>query len=80
MLGLNKNLDEVRGRVLGTEPLPSICKIFVEVRREESNRKIMLSGEIDGMATERSALVAREPKREIVDGMITVRKHTRETC
>lgn len=40
----------------------------------------MLSGEIDGMATERSALAAREPKREIVDGMITVGKHTRETC
>jgi len=51
-LGLNKNLDEVRGRIIGTKPLPSICEVFAYVRREENKRKIMLSGETDGMATE----------------------------
>lgn len=43
LLGLNKNLDEVRGRILGTKPLPSIREAFAEVRREESRRKVMLA-------------------------------------
>ena len=33
---LNKELDEVRGRIQGKNPLPSIEKAFVEVRCEES--------------------------------------------
>lgn len=41
LLGLNKNLDEVRGRILGTKPLLSIREAFGEVR-EESRRKAML--------------------------------------
>ena len=32
LLGLNKNLDEVRGRILGTKPLPRIREVFSEVR------------------------------------------------
>ncbi|XP_024027458.1 uncharacterized protein LOC112093390 [Morus notabilis] len=42
LMGLNKNLDEVRGRILGTKPLPSIREVFFEVRREESRKKVML--------------------------------------
>ncbi|KAK3012421.1 hypothetical protein RJ639_010652 [Escallonia herrerae] len=42
LLGLNKDLDEVRGRILGTKPLPTLCEAFSEVRREESRKKIMM--------------------------------------
>ena len=42
LLGLNKNLDEVRGRILGTKPLPNIQEAFSEVRREESRKKVMM--------------------------------------
>ncbi|GAV83491.1 UBN2_3 domain-containing protein, partial [Cephalotus follicularis] len=39
LLGLNKELDEVRGRILNIKPLPSVCEVFSEVRREETRRK-----------------------------------------
>lgn len=42
LAGLNKELDDVRGRILGTKPLPSIREIFAEVRREESRKRVML--------------------------------------
>ena len=42
LISLNKNLDGVRGRILGTKPLPSIREVFAEVRREKSRVKIML--------------------------------------
>ncbi|KAE8732866.1 homogentisate phytyltransferase 1 [Hibiscus syriacus] len=42
LVGLNKELDEVRGRILGSEPLPSTREVFFEVRREESRRTVML--------------------------------------
>lgn len=41
-LGLNKNLDEVRGRILATKPLPSLREAFSKLRREESKKKMML--------------------------------------
>ena len=36
LFGLNKNLDEVRGWILGTKPLPSLPAVRIEIRREES--------------------------------------------
>ena len=36
LLGLNKDFDEVKGRVMGIKPLPSVREAFSEVRREES--------------------------------------------
>ncbi|KAK2967234.1 hypothetical protein RJ640_002061 [Escallonia rubra] len=39
-----RELDEVRGRVLGRRPLPSIDEAFAEVRREASRRRVMLGG------------------------------------
>lgn len=42
LMGLNKNLDEVRGRVLGIKSLPSIREVFFEIRREESRKKVMM--------------------------------------
>ncbi|XP_019073374.2 uncharacterized protein LOC109121951 [Vitis vinifera] len=38
----DKSLDEVRGRILGTKPLPTIQEAFSEVRREESRKKLMM--------------------------------------
>lgn len=59
LLGLNKDLDEVRGRILGTKPLPKIREAFSEVRREESRRKLMLGTSISAPSTESSAMAAR---------------------
>jgi len=42
--GLNSDLDEVRGRLLGTKPFPTMREVFEEVRREESRKKVMFSG------------------------------------
>ena len=42
LIGLNKNLDGMRGRILGTKPLPSLREAFTEVRREEIRLKPML--------------------------------------
>ena len=41
--GLNSDLDEVRGILLGTKPFPSIKEAFAKVRREESRKKVMLT-------------------------------------
>ncbi|XP_024031772.1 uncharacterized protein LOC112094608 [Morus notabilis] len=58
LMGLNKSLDEVRGRILATKPFPSLREAFSEVRREESQRKVML-GQSGALSTpEGSALVA----------------------
>ena len=35
LAGLNKSLDEVRGKILGKKPLSSLHEVFDEVRREE---------------------------------------------
>lgn len=42
-LQVNKELDEVRGKILGTKPLPSLREAFSEVRLEESRKTVMLS-------------------------------------
>ena len=41
---LNTELDNVRGRILGRDPLPSSREVFTEVRREKSHRSVMLGG------------------------------------
>ncbi|XP_024030846.1 uncharacterized protein LOC112094389 [Morus notabilis] len=55
LLGLNKNLDEVRGRVMGTKPLLSLREGFFEVRREESRKKVMMGGQHSSPTLEGSA-------------------------
>ena len=60
LAGLNRELDEVRGRILSRSPFPSINDAFAEVRREEDRKRVMLGdknnnqGLVDG-----SALVSR---------------------
>lgn len=78
LLGLNKNLDEVRGRILSTKPLPSIPEASAEVRREESRRRIMLSGENDSIAMKDPHWQPKEPKRKTRDGVITAEKQGRQ--
>ncbi|RVW40619.1 hypothetical protein CK203_079174 [Vitis vinifera] len=41
-LGLNRELDDVRGRIMGIKPLPTLREAFSEVRREESRKKVMM--------------------------------------
>ena len=54
-IGLNKNLDGVRERILGTKPFPSLREAFAEIRREESRMKVMLK--TTNLALEQSALI-----------------------
>ncbi|XP_073119738.1 uncharacterized protein [Henckelia pumila] len=61
LLGLNKNLDEVRGRIMGTKPLLKIREAFSEVRREESRKKVMMGTQSPAPLLEGSALAARGP-------------------
>ncbi|RVX15028.1 hypothetical protein CK203_007745 [Vitis vinifera] len=59
-LGLNRELDDVRGRIMGIKPLPSLKEAFSEVRREESRKKVMMgSKEQPAPTLDASALAAR---------------------
>ena len=42
LLGLNKNLDEIRGRIMEVKPLLSLREAFSKVRREESRKNLMI--------------------------------------
>ncbi|XP_073132836.1 uncharacterized protein [Henckelia pumila] len=59
LAGLDRSLDEVRGRILGIKTLPSIDEVFAEVRREESRKRVMLH---TLPSTENTALVTRTPE------------------
>ena len=61
VLGLDKNLDEVRGRVMGTKPLPNLREAFSEVRREESRKKVMMGSQNSAPILEGSAFATRGP-------------------
>lgn len=39
LLGLNKNLDEVRGRMIGTKPLTNLREAFSEVGPQREHEK-----------------------------------------
>ena len=88
--GLNSDLDEIKGRLLGTKPFPSIKEVFAEVRREESRKKVMLhaSPEINNQSS--SALAVSKPKTTTTRGEFQKERqwcdhchnpyHTKETC
>ena len=59
LMGLNKDLDDVRGRVIGTKPLPSLREVFSEVRREESRKMVLLGGQHSSPTLEGSAFATR---------------------
>ena len=56
LLGLNRNLDEIRGRIMGTKPIPSLREAFSEVRREESRKNLMMGTHQQSNMTESSTL------------------------
>ena len=61
LAGLNKELDDVRGCILGRVPLPNFREVFNKVRREESRCNIMLNHPSQHAApvNESSALVSK---------------------
>lgn len=60
LLGLSDTLDDVRGRILETKPLPSLRAAFSEVRQVESRRKVMLAASMNASTpTENSALAVQ---------------------
>ncbi|KAJ1421505.1 hypothetical protein SESBI_13726 [Sesbania bispinosa] len=42
LAGLNEDLDEVHGRIIGRETLSSPCEVFTEVRREKTRKSLMM--------------------------------------
>ena len=42
LAGFNNELDGVRGRTIGRDPLPSTQEVFSKVKREESRQQVML--------------------------------------
>ncbi|KAG8479486.1 hypothetical protein CXB51_029679 [Gossypium anomalum] len=72
LAGLNRDLDEVRGRILGKTTLPTIEEAFAEVRREEKRRLIMLGDtrELKPLTvdahrpSENSTLISRGPQSQ----------------
>ena len=66
LAGLNGDLDEVRVRILGKKPRPSLCETFFEIRREEIRRKVMLNNPKPKHVTEmeNSALVSRSTESD----------------
>ena len=49
LVGLNVEFDEVRGRIIGWQPLPSLGKVFSGVRCEENRRNVMLGKKLFGL-------------------------------
>lgn len=49
---LNIEFDEVRGRIIGRQPLPLIGEVFSEVRIEESRKNVLLGEKVIGVSIE----------------------------
>ncbi|XP_024018573.1 uncharacterized protein LOC112090754 [Morus notabilis] len=87
LAGLNQDLDEVRGRILGRKPLPSIREVFSKVRREEKRRQVMI-GKKESDA-ESSTLMSKGARAEGEDKNSKMKPwcdhckrpwHTRDAC
>ena len=93
LVGLNVEFDEIQGRIIGQQPLPSLGEVFSEVRREEIRRNVMLGKKLSG-CVENPALLSttvaasRNPnnQRHLNDKLRVCCDHcnkprdTRETC
>ena len=42
LAGLNPEFDQIRSKILGMEPLPSLREVLAYVQNEESRRSVML--------------------------------------
>ncbi|KZV23338.1 hypothetical protein F511_02239 [Dorcoceras hygrometricum] len=87
LAGLNRELDDVRGRIVARDPFPSTDDAFSEVRREELRRKVMLPDTLplSSSVSEVSALASnknssqRQGKRPWCDHCHRPR-HTKDKC
>lgn len=85
LAGVNRSLDDVKGRILGRKPLPSMRDVFSEVRMEENRKKIMCNAS-DGVRADSSALVVRgsdqrlEQRKKPFCDYCKRPWHTREQC
>ena len=91
LTGLNKELDEVRGRIIGRATLPSLGEVFAEVRREETRRSVMIGKikivlpppETNVLATETTTLKSSTNQKNFSNlwcDHCNKPRHTRETC
>ncbi|KAA8521237.1 hypothetical protein F0562_011926 [Nyssa sinensis] len=89
LLGLNKNLDEIRGRIMGVKLLPSLREAFSKVRREESQKNLMMGSHQQLNMAESLALKTQftpfDNRQKIKGGRpwcdhCRKLSHSRETC
>ncbi|KAL6312307.1 hypothetical protein AAG906_004897 [Vitis piasezkii] len=86
LAGLNKELDDVRGRLLRIKPLPQIEETFAEVRREECRQCVMLGGstiltiETSALATRGSDNHAKSRGNKKWCDHCQKPNHTKDTC
>ncbi|XP_073227024.1 uncharacterized protein [Cicer arietinum] len=85
LVGLNKRLDEVRGRILGKIPLSSLREAFSEVRREEARQGVMMGKSPYVGEVESSALITKNEDRKSAGKKPWCKHckrqwHTRDTC
>lgn len=71
LAGLNIVLDEVRGRLSGLKPVPSIDEAFTEVRRKESRKRVMLGHNRDlvTLGIDSSAMASKTDSRSTKKGV-----------
>ena len=48
LTGLNVEFDEVQGRIINRQPLPSLGEVYSKVRCEESRKNVMLRKKLSG--------------------------------
>ncbi|XP_070057489.1 uncharacterized protein [Nicotiana tomentosiformis] len=87
LAGLNQEFNEVRSRILGKNPMPSLHETFSEIRREETRRKVMLKPDLNlELKPVVDALTLATVKNEYDKrkkswcGHCKKYWHTRETC
>ncbi|KAH9648489.1 retrotran gag 3 domain-containing protein [Citrus sinensis] len=91
LAGLNVEFDEIRGRIIGRKPLPTLEDVFSEVRREESRRGVMLGKKNSIVSVEKSTLVTananatrsitqQQQKPQVWCDYCNKPHHTREAC
>ncbi|KAI5439394.1 hypothetical protein KIW84_024971 [Lathyrus oleraceus] len=86
LAGLNKDLDEVRGRVLRKIPFPTLRETFAKIRREVARQGIMMGKTPRSSESEGSAQATRNLDEGKRSDKVPWRDHckrewhTRETC
>lgn len=63
LYGLSPQLDDAHGRVLSRDPFPTLREAFVEVRREETRRKVMIGPEKESIVDSTVLATTKYPHR-----------------